>query len=231
MRPTTIERLNQAFASFSKQLRELLIEEAARAHVRGDILAHAKLGLEPDELHVTQAALDYSRSYGEMLREEGASIISGKKVPWLADMEAEERNRVHDIIQQGIDEGKYPGVKERVKGGYPEGTIANDLEGFFSDRKSHASTVARTETKRIQNEGALGRYTERGYETVKVLDDEGPNSCAACAAANGQDWTVEYAQDHELEHPNCVRDFAPIVTGFPYTPEDAARLGLKAKRE
>jgi hypothetical protein len=59
-----------------------------------------------------------------------------------------------------------------------------------------------------------------------VLDNEGPNSCEACAKVNGQIWDIDYAQSHLLEHPNCVRDFRAIVSsryGAEAQPEGAER--------
>jgi SPP1 gp7 family putative phage head morphogenesis protein len=128
----------------------------------------------------------------------------------MAESAERTRSDVFRIIEDGLAAGKYPGVKEKAKGGYAPGTIAGDLQEYFGERKSHATTVARTETGRILNLGQLQRYKDRGIAYVKVLDDEGPHSCAACAAANGQVWTLDYAMEHELEHPNCVRAYVAV---------------------
>jgi hypothetical protein len=161
-------------------------------------------------VQISTNALDFARNYGELLRTEGASVIGGQKVTWLKDFGAEQRNAIDQIIEKGLKEGRAPGVKESGIGIYPKDSIAADLQGYFDERKSHASTVARTETGRIQNLSSLDRWNDHGVTEVDVLDDEGPHSCNGCQSANAQRWTLEYAMEHELEHPNCVRAFNPV---------------------
>ena len=230
MKDTTNWAILKAIAEWRRDMADALVSNGLRSYISGDMRAFGYIKMEPPPGTIQTAAQQFARLYSDQLIEKGGTMVwdadLGKSVfkPWLADSAESARDDISRIIQQGIDEGRTLGVKERGIGGYPEGTVAHDLEAYFGSFKSQASTVARTETARIQNDGQLNRYSERGYSEVIVMDDEGPNSCDACAGNNGQHWTVEYAQEHGLQHPNCVIDFAPVISDFPYTPEDAAKL-------
>jgi len=154
-----------------------------------------------------------------MLEEKGGCYISGEFVPWLNDMTEQHRSEVVRIIQEGLEEGKPTGVRESGRGTYPKGSIARELQDYFGERKSHASTVARTEIGRIQNVSKLDTLDQRGWQVVEVQDGDGENPCDDCKELNGQVWTMEYAMTHELEHPNCVRNFIPLRQGE-YDPAD-----------
>jgi SPP1 gp7 family putative phage head morphogenesis protein len=201
----------RAIDEILEQLRRDLVAELERAgieaYVQGDLVGYSSLGIKPDFKTVDPDAVRFAQQYGELLRSEGATIINGRKVPWLQRMSEEQRAEVYRIIEEGIKTGKYPGVKERREGGYDEGTIAADLEQYFDQRRSHASTVARTEVSRIKNTAQLNRWSRYGVKTVRVVDDEGPNSCQACYEANGQVWPLQEALNRLKEHPNCVRTF------------------------
>jgi SPP1 gp7 family putative phage head morphogenesis protein len=91
--------------------------------------------------------------------------------PWLSESSKEQRERVSDIIRKGIEDGKPTGAREVKAGGYAKGSIAKDLQDYFTERKSHAAMVARTETARIQSEASLTRYKKAGvrveYRTAR----------------------------------------------------------------
>jgi hypothetical protein len=80
--------------------------------------------------------------------------------------------------------------------------------GAFS--ASRAETIARTELGRADNLGAMERYERGGVERVEVLDGDFD---AECASAHGQIWTLDEARANPLEHPRCVRSFAPVIGG------------------
>jgi len=78
--------------------------------------------------------------------------------------------------------------------------------GAFS--ASRAETIARTEVGRADNLGAMERYERGGVERVEVLDGDFDTECAT---AHGQIWTLAEARANPLEHPRCVRSFAPVI--------------------
>jgi hypothetical protein len=84
--------------------------------------------------------------------------------------------------------------------------IAQELEDHYAFSESRALTIARTETAFAWNHGALTMYQQSGVPKVRVYDgDHDPE----CQQADGEVWTIEYALLHRIQHPNCVRSFAP----------------------
>lgn len=73
--------------------------------------------------------------------------------------------------------------------------------------ETYSEMLVRTRTAEAYSHGTLLRSRELGVEVVEVFD--GTEDDAACAEANGQFWTVAYAFDNEIEHPNCRRAFGP----------------------
>jgi len=214
--PKTRSAIERALEELRRDLIILLQEGAAQSYLLGNLMAYMSLGLRPEDAaaggdDAEKAGIAYAQRYRDLLINEGASIIKGKKVTWLGDMSEKERSAIYDIIQSGLDEGKATGIKETGIGTYPKDSIAADLQEYFSQRKSHASMIARSETGRILNIGSLERFIAAGLREVKVFDNEGPNSCDACIRAHGQIWTIEYAMENEVEHGNCVRAFGPVV--------------------
>jgi len=89
-------------------------------------------------------------------------------------------------------------------------TLRDDItsavrEKFDAYDEYRATRIARTETAIAFNHGtALTAY--QGGFTLEVIDGDDDG---ACAQVNGQIWTAERALEHPIQHPNCVRDFAP----------------------
>lgn len=220
---STQTQINDAFKAWRARVIDAMARRALEAHMVGDLQAHKTLRLKPSDMKVVQtSALEFSKDYRARLEKDGSTIINGKPTPWLKRLERSQREEVGRIIEEGIEKGQSTGSKQTGKGTYPKGSIAEELNRFFSDRKSHASMVARTEVGRIQNLSRINRYDNLGYTKVRVLDNEGLNSCKACKKANGQIWSLKKAQINELEHPNCVRTFVPVKSsnkalGFKWT--------------
>lgn len=210
LKRATVSGIDATLKRFQEDVAKIIITSMVSAYIKGDLKAQKVMGVDISLDLVNKAAQEYAKVHGDLLVKEGASIIQGKKIPWLSDSTKELRKKVIDIIQQGIDEGKP--VAEIGGKRVAPGTIAKDLQdALVRDRGYKNVRIARTEVGRIQNIGSLNRYQKSGLKRVRVLDDEGPNSCEECKVANGQIWTVDYALTHELEHPNCVRSFAPVV--------------------
>lgn len=224
LKPETEKEIEEAMRRWQEDYIALLTISAYETYLNGTINADEIIGMprdakgdliDPDKyfMVISEAAMAYSNEYGAILKDEGSTVMHGEKVPWLATMEESQRATIHQIINDGIANGLPTGTIETKSGTYPKGSIAEQLQGYFGDRKSHASTVARTEVARIQNVSSLNRWKERGYNQVKVLDGNGVGSCDICNEKNGQIWTVETALNNELEHPCCYRVFSPIRQG------------------
>ena len=209
MKSKTERAITAAMDKYQRDIATAARNNAARAHIAGDLNAHKLLDIGISFDLVQKEALEYSKGYGELLYREGASIIQGKKIPWLQDHTAQTREKTFKAIRDGLREGKPVSAIGGKRLG--KGTIAYDLKQIMQVEDSGMVRIARTEVARIQNQGALTRYDRNDIKEVDVLDNEGPNSCDACREINGQRWTLAYARTHELEHPNCVRAFTPVI--------------------
>lgn len=107
-------------------------------------------------------------------------------------------------------------TREQVRAALTEGQMAGEgipqlarrlyeLPAFSAAR---ATTCARTELGTAQNTAALASYRASGVVVgVRVLDGDYD---AACAAMDGRTFALGQ-EPAMLQHPNCVRAFAPLV--------------------
>ncbi len=210
MRLETEEIIDETVDDFIQVVINALTESAYRNYAQGDAEALARLGDPMDWAIIDPDAIAFSKQYQKLLVEEGATIINGKKIPWMKGFSESARAEVGKIIEDGIQQGLFTGGKESKKGTFPKKSTAAKLQKFFNKRKSHASTVARTETQQIRQTAKLNRWKSRGFELVLVKDGDHAHSDDICKRKNGQVWTVDFALNNVSEHPNCVRRFVPV---------------------
>ena len=86
---------------------------------------------------------------------------------------------------------------------WEEGVTIVDGGGNHWQMETYTRMLVRTKTATAYNAGSLTKYVEEGITRVTVFD--GTEDDQACAEANGQTWTVRFASQHPLEHPNCRR--------------------------
>lgn len=205
MEKRTTEGINTALERFYEKLARILIKNSAKAHVLGDVRAHRLIGQAFDSGMVQEEALRYAATYGDLLVKEGATMIKGKAVPWFGDYRTETRQKLFEIIEKGLKEGKPTGVKKAY-----EGSIAKEIKDLIgSEKDSRAVRIARTEIAQIQRHASAERYLASGV----VQEEEwlcGPNPCPECAALRGKRFPV--GQAPEVIHPNCTCDTRPIIT-------------------
>lgn len=149
----------------------------------------------------------------------------------LADIKAQTRDAVMQALAEGRAEGDgayalgmrirgmvegramYPGVYQEAYERAKErgwGEEAASRAGDRAARQFRAETIARSETKLAQNKSSLFAYVNS--EVVEgVIVYDGTDDDDACRAANGQEWSFEQALENPLQHPRCVRSFAPKV--------------------
>ena len=83
-------------------------------------------------------------------------------------------------------------------------------EKFAGYEDWRADRIARTETAIAYNNGTVFAARQAGVKKVEVSDGDDDE---ACAAANGQIWTLEEALAEPVAHPNCTRSFSPVPEG------------------
>jgi hypothetical protein len=115
---------------------------------------------------------------------------------------------------RGINEGTRQAVAIAVRDGLANGEsiaqVAARIEGLPAFSPKRAELVARTETAYWYNLAAI-----QGYRATGLVDDvfvmDGVDDDDECRAANGQTWSLDFAESHLLAHPNCRRAFAPVL--------------------
>ena len=213
MKTTTERALTAAHNEYQKTLTGILIKNAARAHIAGDVGAYKALGISISFDLVQKEALAYSKDYGSLLYREGASVIQEstppygyKKIAWLKESTGRTREKVFKTINEGLKSGKPTTLIGGKKLG--KGTIAYDLKQMLiRDKDYEYIRIARSEVGRIQIEGSKARYKANGIKKIERLC--GSNPCPACAELCGKIFDINEAPG--LLHPNCVCDNKPIV--------------------
>jgi HK97 family phage portal protein len=116
---------------------------------------------------------------------------------------------------RGMVEGRhmYPGVYQEaydaaIKRGW--GEEAAGRAGDRAARQFRAETIARSETKTAQNYSSVEAYINSEVVEGLIVYD-GTDDDDACREANGQIWSFEKGLERAIEHPRCVRAFAPQV--------------------
>lgn len=128
-----------------------------------------------------------------------------KEVQQVLDRLAKDVRNVADTTREDIRRL----VGQQAENGWSVEELAQRLREMGEiNSASRATMIARTETGRGYNYGAITAYRVAGITHVDVLDGEDD---AECAAANGSRWTLEEAEANPLQHPNCQRAFSPVV--------------------
>lgn len=99
-----------------------------------------------------------------------------------------------------------------MKDGDTPAEIARTMEKNYAFSESRAETIARTETGFAWNHAGIKTYQDGGAHAVRVFDGDYDSDCAE---ADGQVWSFDYAMNHLLQHPRCVRSFAPEMENVP----------------
>lgn len=126
----------------------------------------------------------------------GELIGTGKNLNFALD--ATTRQDIHDSLVAALKEG--PQSIEN---------LAHVIQNSYSFSDWRCENIARTETGNAYNKGTLERFKTGNVAKVEVFDGEEHDD--PCREANGAEWDLEYAMDHLLGHPSCVRAFAPII--------------------
>jgi SPP1 gp7 family putative phage head morphogenesis protein len=208
MKKATENGIQKAIDQHEKAIVEILTKEAVMAHLAGDLKAYKALSpIGIDFKLVQKEALDYGKKYASLLKSEGASIIKGKKVAWLADNTERTRADVAQIINDGLKQGKpvaHIGGKRLGKG-----TIAYDLKQTLIRNKNYEYVrIARTEVGNIQSHASKERYKANNVKKVKWLC--GGDPCPICAQYCNKIFDIDEAPAL-LVHPNCTCDTAPVI--------------------
>lgn len=195
--PEILAVLLSAIPSFEKDRIETLIEGATENYIKGEQDAYKLLDIAFDEDDVLDAAHAYLKTYKSQISD-GYTYIQGEKVFWLRDRTINERQKIFDIIKEGIIKGKSPDV------------VKQDFVTHFGMQKSQAETLARTETAYVQARGAENRFKRQGVEKIKWL--LGANPCSECKKYGGKVFTWDTLPFSIPRHPRCTCSLSPVMS-------------------
>lgn len=165
---------------------------------------------------------DFTDVFGNIVQVQGerANTVAGGDGFHNDDPFVQKRltNYIGDRIEQ-LDETTKEDVKDLIRNvlDAAEDSTVGELgdkiaelvqEKFDGYADWRADRIARTETAIAYNYGNVFGYRQAGVEKVEVSDGDDDEECAA---ADGQIWTLEEALAKPLAHPNCERDFSPVL--------------------
>lgn len=114
------------------------------------------------------------------------------------------RERVSNQIQVGHQRSYSP---SQIANGFPQENYLGVAGVFDSAVETRAEIIIRSEIAVAFNIATLAAYHQIGVREVEVIDGA---EHEGCAEARGQVWSVDKALVNPIDHPGCLRSFAPI---------------------
>ncbi len=197
MKHETRQEIDDAFNDYVEEVVGVLVALAASAYNTGMLTAQYLVKgytASPAQLYMYTRA--YMADYQRMLVEKGGTEIDGVFVPWLIDSKIELRQKVFDIINDGLERGTPPDA------------IAAELRTVLvDDQLSHALLIATNEATTLRNRGLDRIYENAGVEFVTCVF--GPNPCPMCIPHIGRVYRRSEAP-YLPRHPYCREYYVPV---------------------
>lgn len=178
---------------------QLLDDILRRAYGAAGEEIYAKIGAETG----VELTFDFGGKGGAKLldrigtRVKGITETTRQELAQLVS-DAKDKGYTAAQLRNGVPEDGFTGLKDLMDGW-------RDLAGSADSR---AELIARTELANAAQWDTVAAYADSGVvEQVEVFDGD---SDEECAAADGEIWSLDEADANPIEHPNCVRAFAPI---------------------
>lgn len=204
-------KLRRATAAFLEKQASVIAERVAKRH--GHLQVHPDQdawwnGRQWDR-ELREALLDDEQSLASTVHAEVKKtlkrdnkaeplfeIIADRLGRRIVDINETTRGLLATLINDGLKAGQGPAeLAQAIR----EATAFDD---------ARAERISRTETGYAYNEAAINSYRSLEVERVQVIDGDDD---AICAPVNGATWTLDEAESNPLGHPNCTRDFVPVV--------------------
>jgi phage portal protein BeeE len=88
-------------------------------------------------------------------------------------------------------------------------SFKSDLENAYPFSANRSRIIAENEGLKQYNDGATIIWEKsKMIDKVYVYDGDG---CVTCSELNGTIQTLEWARQNPVQHPNCVRNFTPLL--------------------
>lgn len=116
---------------------------------------------------------------------------------------------------KGITDEMSKQIMAEITDGMLRGDSMDKVAKAIDDRidnigRTRAEMLARTETMKAFNEGALTQYDKHGITEVEWLAAPGERTCDECLSLDGQRFPIDGRPDCPV-HPNCRCVLLPIV--------------------
>jgi len=196
--PTVLDAILASYGwqGWDKHLKSTIDESAKEIFLQGAIEGAKTVGVNLSFDMVNPLAVEYAEK-------RGAELVGKKKIAgeWVDNPNP--KFSIPDATREMVRKHVVAAVKE----GQSIQQLQKGIQEHYAFSDSRAQTIARTETGFAYNGGSNAGFRQAQVQHVEVFDgDDDPE----CAAADGSTWTVDYAEEHALAHPNCVRAFGPI---------------------
>lgn len=210
------KKIDDALAELERETGDILITHAGDAAIVGEAAAQKAVFGKISWNQVDKAALKIMESYTREIVRGGSTCAvlqpDGSRVqefvPWLKDSTVADQNKLTDLIEQAIRNGQSLGRKEGSLG-YQPGSLGEALSTMFDERKSHATTVARTEMNKIRNDAGFSRYQDAKVERVEIVGSD-VNPCEECIDIRGIVYAIADCPYLPL-HPGCTDIVIPVI--------------------
>jgi len=150
---------------------------------------------------------NFENLQGFTTAELSAGKFSGTQVNKLREVliEGFRRNKTLGWIVNEIQKKVKPQNLYRMKGG----ELVTDADGnpiLRLGSEARAPLIARTETVRLSNRGAIVHFKEEGVEQLQFVSSMSERTCPLCSSLNGRIFNInEISEDFipEATHPGC----------------------------
>lgn len=185
-----------AIPKYEKSRIDNLIAGASKNYIAGNKIAYERIGKKFVSSEIKDDVYAFLKEYKKQI-EAGYTVIQGEKVYWLRDRTLVERQKIFDIVSEGITKGKSPDI------------VKKEFQDYFKMQKRQAERIARTETAYVQANGRDDRYKKAGVKKVKWL--LGPKPCERCKPLGGQIFTWDELPYQQPAHVLCTCDLSPVL--------------------
>ena len=165
---------DKTFGSFLRDMFNVVNTSAFIKEVRHYLKIDLINGLKSAETEL-DVDIGYTEAFQDKLnqlsfQQMDGYLINGRKWPGIKGVTKEIQAKIVQTVQEGINGNlTLKDIKENIQ---------KDFDGFSNWR---SSTIARTETTRITNEGKILGYKETGIKGEKVWSSAHPRGCPNCS--------------------------------------------------
>lgn len=184
-----------AIPTFENARMETIIAGASKNYLNGTKIAYERLGENFVSSEVKDDVYSFLKTYKKQINE-GYTIIQGEKVYWLRDRTLNERQKIFDIIKEGVTENKHQGV------------IIQEFKNYFSMQESQAEVIASNETRYVKARARDLTYKKSGVEKLRWITASHP--CSVCEELDGRVFTWDDMPYQQPVHIHCLCDLEPV---------------------